>query len=139
MKTKIYRVIAITLLFFLGFWAIFGGLALITDPTGESLQISLDYLEDSTFEDYLVPGFILLFANGILALVIAISVVRRVENYAFFIMVQGMVLVLWLSIQLYMNSAFYAPYLHISCYVIGILLLIFGALIKVPKERKMEQ
>ena len=135
-KTKGYRIIAIALLFFIGFWAIIGGLALIADPTGVSLQIPLEFLTDATFDDYLIPGIILFLANGISSVFIGISVVRKVKNYPFFIMVQGTVLIFWLTSQLIINMDFYTPHLHITCYVIGLLLLVLGVIIKVPKEKK---
>lgn len=133
-QTKVYRIIAVALLFFVGFWAILGGLALIKDPTGESLQIPLELLKDATFEDYLIPGIVLFLANGISSIFIAISVIRNVNNHPFFIMVQGTVLILWLTSQLFINTDFYAPHLHITCYIIGLLLLVLGLIIKVPKE-----
>ena len=133
MNTKTKELFSIILLFLLAFWAILGGYALIVDPTGASLQLPLTYLVDSPFDTYRMPGIILLLANGISSIVIAISVIRRIKNYPFFIMVQGTVLLLWLTIQLIINIDFYAPHLHISCYVIGILLLAFGVMLKDDK------
>lgn len=130
MKTKTKEIFSIILLLFLAFWAILGGYALIVDPTGASLQIPQTYLDNTPFDDYRMPGIILLLANGISSVVIAFSVIRRIKNYPFFIMVQGTVLLLWLTIQLVINTDFYAPHLHISCYVIGILLLAFGVMLK---------
>lgn len=139
MNTKTLRVSAVFLLFFLGFWALLGGFGLISDPTGASLKIPLDNLNGTSFEDYLIPGIILFLANGISSIVIAISVVRKVKNYPFFIMVQGMTLILWLTVQLFINTDFYAPHLHITFYAIGLLLLFFGAIIKTPKEKNTKE
>lgn len=131
MKTK--RVLAIVLLFFLGFWALLGGYQLMTNPTGESLQIPLDYLKDTPYEDYLIPGIILFLANGVSSLVIGFSALRKVKNYPFFIMVQGTILLFWLTAQLILNLDFYTPFLHISCYLIAFFLMFLGMKIKEPK------
>ncbi|HMB63216.1 MAG TPA: hypothetical protein VKN36_09100 [Eudoraea sp.] len=139
MKTKTLRASAIFLLYFLGFWALLGGFGLISDPTGASLKIPLDYLKGTSFEDYLIPGVILFLANGISSIVIAISVARKVKNYPFFIMVQGMTLILWLTVQLFINKDFYAPQWHITFYAIGLLLLFFGGIINAPKAKNTKE
>lgn len=131
MKTKTKRISAIFLLFFLGFWALLGGYGFIGSPDGASLQIPLEYLQDSPFQDYLIPGIILFLAIGVSSIVIGIGVIRKIRNYPFFIMFQGVVLILWLTAQLFLNTAFYTPYLHIPCYTIGALLVVLGVVIKV--------
>ena len=133
MKTK--RLLAIILLFFLGFWALLGSGALLADPTGALLQIPLEYLEDTSFDHYLIPAIVLFLTVGVSSILIATTVIRKIKNYPFFIMVQGTVLVFWLTAQLFLNMDFYAPYLHIPFYLIGILLLVLG--MKIKEERSV--
>ena len=122
--TKTQRVISVVLLFFLGFWALLGSSRLLADPTGASLGVPLEYLKDTSFEDYLIPAIVLLLTIGISSILIATTVIRKIKNYPFFIMVQGMLLLFWLTAQLFLNLDFYTPYLHIPFYLIGILLFV---------------
>ena len=64
---KTIRIITLVFLLFLSLNAIGGGLFLITDPSGETIQIPVEFLHGTPFNDYLIPGIILLFANGILS------------------------------------------------------------------------
>ena len=136
MKTKAQRLIAIVLLLFLGIWGLVGGLALLIDPTGAALQIPLEYLKDTSFEDYLIPAIVLVMTIGISSILIATTVIRKIKNYPFFIMVQGTILLFWLTAQLFLILEFYTYYLHIPFYIIGILLLACGLMIKEGKSDK---
>ncbi len=135
MKTKTQRVISVGLLFFLGFWALLGSFLFLADPTGGALGVPLEYLKDTSFEDYLIPAIVLLLAIGISSILIATTVIRKIKNYPFFIMVQGTVLLFWLTAQLFLNLDFYTPYLHIPFYLIGILLFVLGLMIKEEKSK----
>lgn len=135
-KTKVYRILVIALLFFLGFWALIGSSALLADPTGTLLQIPLEYLKDTSFEDYLIPAIVLLLTIGISSILIATTVIRKIKNYPFFIMIQGTLLLFWLTAQLMLNMDFYTPYLHIPFYLIGFLLLSLGFIIKEENGQK---
>lgn len=135
-KTKVYRILAIALLFFLGFCALLGSSELLADPTGSTLQIPLEYLKDTSFEDYLIPAIVLLLTIGISSILIATTVIRKIKNYPFFIMIQGTLLLFWLTAQLLLNKDFYTPYLHIPFYLIGILLLSLGIIIKEENGQK---
>ncbi len=134
MNAKTKQTITVVLLFFVGFWALLGSIALLVDPTGTLLQIPLDYLKDTSFDDYLIPAIVLFLTVGVSSIIIATTVIRKIKNYPFFIMVQGTVLLFWLTTQLFLNLDFYTPYLHIPFYLIGILLHVFGLKIKDEKS-----
>lgn len=51
--------------------AVGGGVALVAGPRGEVTGLPLSYLEGSPFDDYLVPGLILLLVLGVLPAVVA--------------------------------------------------------------------
>ncbi len=53
------------LLAFLGLGAIGGGAFLVIDPTGASMQWSLEALKNSPFQNFLIPGLLLLIVFGI--------------------------------------------------------------------------
>ena len=124
------RKLSIILLFFLAANAVGGSLYLITDPTGKAIQIPIELLEVTPFNDYLIPGIILFLSIGVLSIVVAIFTIKRTIHYPLFIVIQGWVLFSWLTIELILNSEFFNPILHYSLYVISILLIIFGFIIK---------
>lgn len=123
---KTLRIIVIILLIFLALNAIGGGLFLIADPSGKAIQISIELLQGTPFTDYLIPGIILLFANGILSLATAILTIRKVKSYPWFIILQGCVLIGWLTFEIILNKKFFSPILHYPLYTIGIIFIISG-------------
>lgn len=105
------RILSILLLLFNGAGAIYGGWKLISDPDGESLGLSLDYLQHTPFADYLIPGLVLLIMNGLLSMVTAGLVLSRTKAYPLWIIFQGLVLTAWIIIQLIMIQFVY--FLHL--------------------------
>jgi hypothetical protein len=122
---NLFRIIAIIILFFNAVSALFGGWALMSDPSGETLDMPLRFLEHSPFENFLVPGIILFVTNGIFSLLFAVMVLLKFMNYSWLVIFQGFILVGWLIIQIIMIREFYAP-LHILYFSIGLLLIAAG-------------
>jgi hypothetical protein len=67
------------LLIFQGASALFGGIALIFDPSGDAVQMPLALLERSFFSSYLVPGLILFFVLGLFPLLILYPLIAQPE------------------------------------------------------------
>lgn len=124
MEKKI-RVVAIVLLIFNGITALWGGAGLIYDPQGDFMQMPVDLLRYSPFPTYLLPGIMLFTMNGLLSMIIAILAIRRYRHYPRLIILQGIILTGWLSVQIIMLRVFYAP-LHISYYLAGFGLIAAG-------------
>lgn len=120
------RIIAIILLFILGAAAISGGALLIMDSSGQKLGIPIDLLDATPFKNYLIPGIILFVMNGVLSFFVAIITWLKKKFYARVLQFQGYVLICWLTIELLLNPDFYDPFLHFTCYSLGVLLLILG-------------
>lgn len=53
-----------TIVLFQAASGIYGGIALITDPTGESLDMPITFLQGTPFSNYLIPGPILFILLG---------------------------------------------------------------------------
>ena len=64
MKT-FFKILAGVLLIINGMGALYGGLNLIVYPNGNSLQLPLEYLNHSPFNNYFIPGVILFVMNGL--------------------------------------------------------------------------
>lgn len=124
--TKTWRVWALILLFFLGISALFGSYYLITDPTGKSLQMPPGLLNSTPFENYLIPGILLLIINGIPALLIVLLTLFKVKYYAYLIVIQGIILIIWLTAELTININLFYPLTHITYYLIGGALIFLG-------------
>jgi len=123
--TKTLRIIGLTLLFFTAITAIWGGVGLIYDPSGEYMQMSLDFLQHSPFPNYLIPGILLLIFNGMLSLITAIMVIKNHSIGYKLTILQGIILIIWLSVQIAMIRVFYIP-MHLPFFTIGITLILLG-------------
>ena len=86
------------------------------------MGLPLSLLERTPFDDFLIPGIILGFFNGILSLVFAFLVARKHPHQAWFILFQGAVLIIWLATEVFMGI-FYAlltlPYALVAMLLIG--------------------
>lgn len=129
MTTKVLSVFALCLLLFLGMTGLWGGYELMSDPSGESLKMPIEFLENTAFDDYLIPGIMLFFGNGVLSIVIAVLTIRKVKYYSLLIVFQGTLLVIWLTAELIINIDFFYPPTHSTYYVIGFLLVFLGWLL----------
>ncbi|MFN8255738.1 MAG: hypothetical protein U0W24_08625 [Bacteroidales bacterium] len=133
MKTFL-KVLAVILLLYLGIGALYGSWMFISDPGGGKIKMSLDYLKNTPFNDYLIPGIILLIVNGLFPIFIIVSMFIGLKNYNWFLVFQGILLAGWLSIELIMNPDFFVPVLHYPLYATGLLLMLIGFLVRKNKK-----
>ena len=131
---KTIRKIALGILLFLGFTAILGGGGLISDPSGKRMGFPPELLEKTPFSDYLIPGIILLLAIGFLSLYISFQLLNSKKNYPILVIAQGLILIIWLATQLTLNPDFYYPLLHVTYFLIGILLIALGYRLNLQKN-----
>ena len=119
------RIIAVVLIFFIALPALAAGYSFIVDPSGKGVDISLAYLKStSPFKNYFIPGIVLFTVNGILSVVIAIAVLKKVKHYPFLILLQGFIYIGWIAVQLTMVRSFH-PF-HAIVASIGIVLMFIG-------------
>ncbi|MEK5234515.1 hypothetical protein NST99_02200 [Paenibacillus sp. FSL L8-0470] len=62
---------------FLGVGAVGGGLMLLADPSGEMIGMPSSVLERSPFEDFAIPGVLLLVIFGLLPLLVLYGLVKK--------------------------------------------------------------
>jgi len=108
------RIIAIILLFVTGFFALAGGWGFISNPSGEKMQIPVEWLENTPFNNYLIPGLILFIVLGLGSISTAIASIRRTPHYSKSIIAMGIIIVGWIIIQVLMLQM-----LHWMHYVTG--------------------
>ena len=87
------------LLAFLSATAIYGSYGLLMDVSGEYLGLPLEVLEHTPFTNFLIPAIILLVAIGLLSLMIFFLVLRKRKNYSIWVIFQGVVLLIWLTVE----------------------------------------
>jgi small-conductance mechanosensitive channel len=67
----------LVLLAFLGIGALGGGAFLLIDPSGASMQWSLEALAGSPFQNYLIPGLLLFTVFGVGSLAVLVALLTR--------------------------------------------------------------
>lgn len=102
----------------LGIGAIFGGLGLVIDPSGVLIKMPISILEYSPFENFLIPGIILLVMLGILPLIVSYGLIRKrqwkvIDRFNLFpekhwswtlSLYIGFILIIWITVQVYFIS-----------------------------------
>lgn len=126
-KTKLESITWITsivLLLLIGISASLGGLALVIDPTGDVLGLSVRGLSETFFTDYEVPGLILFFALGILNLITSVVTMMKRPIYPTLVFIQGAIVTGWILAQLYMLPENHI--LQLLYFLLGLFLMLLG-------------
>jgi hypothetical protein len=130
MKTA--RQLSIAILLFLSGSALYGSYQMITDPTGNSLGLPFYLLNGTILSSYAVVGWILLVTVGIFCPVIILFMLLRSGIYSFLIMLEGVILCIFIFVQMFLLWAtFWVQYVFMAA---GIGLIILGA---VQNQRKI--
>lgn len=123
-KEKELRVTLLILQLLISASALGAGYFFMADPSGKSLGFSQDYIKSSPFADYFWPGWILFIAIGIYGLTCFLLVTFKYRYYPYHLQMQGIILVVWIAIQIIMVRDFNV--LHVICIVIGSVLFAAG-------------
>ena len=126
MKT-FFKILAGVLLIINGMGALYGGLNLIVYPNGNSLQLPLEYLQHSPFNNYFIPGVILFVMNGLSSLFICVAILLDSKRYAILILMQGCILACWIFIQILMLQSVNS--LHLAVGITALLLMLCGQIL----------
>jgi hypothetical protein len=116
-----------------GAGAVYGGYSLMLDPSGNSLQLPSNLLASTPFTDYYFPGLVLLFLNGVLSLAIALVILFSARVFPELVILQGIVLVIWIVVQMAMVRVTY--FLDYVFSGVGILLIVLGIVLW-PEHRR---
>ncbi|MBN1542151.1 hypothetical protein JW992_08370 [candidate division KSB1 bacterium] len=117
-------VVLLALLAFQGLSGIFGGVGLVLDPTGESLQIPQIWLEGTPFADYTIPGWILLIVLGLLPLFVFYRLLKRRPFCWWSTGLVGVALVIWIGVEILMIGYQPQPPLQLIYGTVGLAILI---------------
>src|SRR6056297_1716236 len=124
------------LMLFQGLSGLFGGIALVIDPSGELLQMPLSMLTGSPFNTFLIPGIILLIILGIFPMVIFYGLWKR-TNWAWSgaLMVSA-ALIIWIGVEIWMIGYHSEPPLQLIYGLLGLILLVLVMLSSVRNQFK---
>jgi len=124
------------LMLFQGLSGLFGGIALVIDPSGELLQMPLSMLAGSPFNTFLIPGIILLIILGIFPMVIFYGLWKR-TNWAWSgaLMVSA-ALIIWIGVEIWMIGYHSEPPLQLIYGLLGLILLSLVTLSSVRNQFK---
>lgn len=134
-KTKTILIIILGgLQLFNGLSGLLGGFMLLDDPSGNSLSMKLEWLENTPFPDFLIPGIILLLFVG-LGNVLGFWVTFKKNNKrAQFGSIFGLILMIWIIAQIAFIG--YKDFLQPLYFTSGLLQAIAGfALVRSTAER----
>jgi hypothetical protein len=118
---------AVVLLAFLGLSAIAGAVPMLMHPDGGGV-FPPSLLAHTPFRSFLVPGIILLTANGLLALAVLWMLLRRVPGHALAVRAQGCVLLGWIVIECILLRV--VMWLQVAYGLLGVALIVLGALLR---------
>lgn len=119
---------------------IYGGIALITDPTGESLDMPITFLRGTPFNNYLIPGLILFTLLGALPAITFFGLVSRKTwkwtdalniynnkhwSWAFSLYISVM-LIFWIDMQVMLIG--YNHFIQTLYALVGLAILVFALL-----------
>lgn len=117
--------ILIGLMTFQGLSGLFGGIMLVFDPSGNSLNMPIDLLKNSPFTNYLIPGIILLLILGILPLGVTNGLWKKQKWSWYGSLFVSLALLIWIFVEVLMIGYQAEPPLQLIYGLAGILLLIF--------------
>lgn len=128
MKTA--RFAAYACLIFLAVTSIAGAIPMILNPDGEPVGMPQSLLEHSPFHSYLIPGIVLLMANGLLSLWTLGCLLREASGYPLWVAAQGGVLMGWLIVEItILRTVVWAHYVYLG---VALMLIASGLRLREP-------
>lgn len=107
-----------------GLAATIAGLMFIKEPDGTLMGINNAMLEFSPFDDFLIPGIILLIVNGISSFFVLWKVARYRRAAGYWLILQGLLSGGWIVVQVILLRSF--NLLHFIFAMIGLIFLYTG-------------
>ncbi|HSO85849.1 MAG TPA: hypothetical protein VLQ91_04815 [Draconibacterium sp.] len=144
MKRPFETWILIVLLVLLAINAFYGGISLILAPDGSLLGMQPGWLDNSPFNNYFIPGFLLLLMNGVFPLAALFGLITKNQNNTLnrlniyknrcwgwtFSLYSGIITNCWIIVQQLMAEYFI---LQTIIAAVGLLILIAALLPRVQR------
>lgn len=117
------RILAIVALSFLGVSAIVGAVPMLMNPNHEPWAMPRSLLQHSPFHSFLIPGFILLVANGFFCLWVLWLTARSHPGRGRWVIAQGCVLLGWLIAEVAMLRLVVWPHYFYGAVALALIIL----------------
>lgn len=111
------------LMLFQGLSGIYGGGALVLDPSGGMLGLPISLLEGSPFESYLIPGSILLLVLGLYPLIVVYGLAWGTTWAWTGAVLVSIALIVWIVVEITLIGYESDPPLQLIYGSLGIILL----------------
>src|SRR6056297_422700 len=118
---SLYLIMALIL--FQGVSGLFGGFALVADPTGAVLSMPVTLLEGSPFDNFFIPGLILLTILGIFPVVVFYGIWMRADWAWTGALLVSTALIAWIGFEILMVGYHDDPPLQLIYGLLGLILL----------------
>lgn len=126
MNVKHYKILGY-LQIFIGMGALSGGLPLVLNPDGSTQGLSVDILANTPFDDFLIPGILLVAVNGLGSLVSSYFSLKLKNEAGILGILFGIALMVWILFQFYLLG--FSSWLQPAFLAVGTLEFILGILI----------
>ncbi len=127
--------ILLALIFFQGISGLYGGGALVLDPTGGTMKMPLNLLDGSPFNTYLIPGLILFVVLGMFPIIVLFGLLRRNVWAWRGALLVSVALIIWIGVEIAMIGYHADPPLQLIYGLVGVVLLV---LTQLPSIRKLK-
>jgi hypothetical protein len=124
------KLLTAAVLLLLGAAGLFNGIALVSDPSGATLGISVDMLPEWHTWDYRYSGMFVLVALGLAPMVCAAAVIVDVSGSRLVAGIIGAIAIGWAAWQIVVLDV-NAPQAQIALVVVGVLLVLGAAEYKI--------
>jgi hypothetical protein len=98
-KSKVLSYSTGVLLLLVGIGAVVVGVGLVIEPGGDRIGLPLELLNNTPFEDFLLPGFALFVINGIGSLIGALFVFIQNRFAGIATIILGLAMIIWITAQ----------------------------------------
>lgn len=126
-QIKIFTVLLIIIEFFHGLSGLAGGYGLIADPSAASLGMELSWLEGTPFNNYLIPGIVLLVFNGLGNTIAAILSLRKNKYLNGVAVFFGFGMMIWIASQVLWIG--YKDFLQPLYFTTGLVQVLLGLIL----------
>lgn len=123
-RKSVFNLILGILQTFNGLSGLLGGIMLINDPTGNSLNMRMEWLKETPFQNFLIPGIVLFLVVGIGNTVGIWLTFRKKNKRSQFGLVFGLILMFWIISQVLWIG--YKDFLQPLYFTTGLLQAITG-------------
>ena len=120
---------------FVAIGALPAGFSMIIKPDGTDLGMTIDFLQNSPFQNFFIPGLFLFIVNGLFNLVAAILSFMRNKFSGILGLLLGVTLVSWISVQVYFIDL--VSFMQPMFFFIGILEIVLSLLIMKQNRQRV--